>query len=160
MTDTDFKKCYKCLEIKNLSDFSKCKNKKDGLNIWCKLCDRKNKKKWHDNNIDKVKKYKKENPLKVRFWQGKSQSKRKGRIWNLNFEQFCEIASKPCYYCENKLGNITQMGYGLDRLNNSNEYNFNNCVSCCDFCNTKKSHNLSANEWKEMSKLLITMRDI
>jgi len=51
------KKCSKCHETKELTEFCKNKNKKDGLNIICKPCARTSKIIWKKNNEDKIKAY-------------------------------------------------------------------------------------------------------
>ena len=44
------KKCYKCKELKDLSEFNKDKSRSDGLNSMCRICNRlKDKFRW-DNN--------------------------------------------------------------------------------------------------------------
>ena len=45
--------CGKCHEIKAVSEFSKHKNKKDGVNTICKDCD----KEWRKQNANKIKEY-------------------------------------------------------------------------------------------------------
>lgn len=44
------KKCNKCGEIKDLSEFCKNKNNKDGLNTWCRSCVRENQRKYNETN--------------------------------------------------------------------------------------------------------------
>ncbi len=57
------KYCSKCEQIKILDDFGKNKNKKDGLNIWCKCCVNKN------YNKDKRKIYRDKNKHKNKEWR-------------------------------------------------------------------------------------------
>ena len=60
--------CSKCHEVKAVSEFSKCKSKKDGVNTICKECDNKRSKEhrkqnaehyaeWRKQNADKRKEY-------------------------------------------------------------------------------------------------------
>ena len=74
------KTCPICHEIKELSDFPKNKQTKDGTNTYCKKCMyQKYGKPWAKKNPDKVKegrlKWAKLNPEKVRFAHNKSQKK-------------------------------------------------------------------------------------
>lgn len=48
------KKCPKCGDIKNKSEFSKNSTLKDGLDCWCKVCANLNNKKYHAKNKDRV----------------------------------------------------------------------------------------------------------
>ena len=48
--------CYKCHEIKEVSEFNKHKNKKDGVNTICKDC----RKEYYNQNADKIKEYQSE----------------------------------------------------------------------------------------------------
>lgn len=45
------KKCTKCMEEKEESEFSKNKGERDGLNYWCKKCVREKKKSYIENNF-------------------------------------------------------------------------------------------------------------
>jgi hypothetical protein len=62
----------------------------------------------------------------------------------LNFEQFKSIVLNNCYYCDEPpavkdWGRERQViKNGVDRVNNSKGYEFENCVACCIFCNTAK----------------------
>jgi hypothetical protein len=64
------KTCKKCNDIKNENLFSKNKNNKDGLSIYCIECEKLRKKVYRDNNRDKVnesaKLYRKNNPEKYK----------------------------------------------------------------------------------------------
>ena len=52
--------CGKCHKVKAVSEFSKCKSKKDGVNTICKECDNKRSKEHYNQNKDKIAEYKKE----------------------------------------------------------------------------------------------------
>ena len=81
----EIKRCFKCGEIKPISEFSKDKKCKDGLNSWCKECYSEYSKNWckehkeevrikrhkrykkHDVQIrENSKKWRKANPEKIR----------------------------------------------------------------------------------------------
>lgn len=55
----------------------------------------------------------------------------------LSKEQYYEIISKECFYCNNPLDRTTG-GYFLDRLDSALGYTKENCVSCCTTCNFMK----------------------
>lgn len=48
--------CSRCKIEKKFNDFSKCKNKKDGLNIYCKVCLKEFYKQYYSDNKDKINK--------------------------------------------------------------------------------------------------------
>ena len=72
----------------------------------------------------------------------------------LTLEQFYQLTTANCYYCElkpinrrnitNKLGsqeakgNGTFIYNGLDRIDNAIPHNYDNVVPCCKYCNTAK----------------------
>ena len=51
------KQCSKCKEIKEFSEFSKNKSHKDGLNSWCKQCEKIRNKEYYLDNKDIFRKY-------------------------------------------------------------------------------------------------------
>lgn len=54
------KKCSKCGEKKDRSEFTISKVEKDGLCIYCRECNRKKHKEWRDKNIEHLKAYTKQ----------------------------------------------------------------------------------------------------
>ena len=52
--------CCTCHKVKVVSEFSKNKSKKDGVNTVCKDCDNKRSKEYHKQNKDKIAEYHKE----------------------------------------------------------------------------------------------------
>lgn len=50
----------------------------------------------------------------------------------LTFEQFVELRSGPCFYCG---GQLPRVGCGLDRIEPSRAYDFDNVVPACTRCN-------------------------
>lgn len=82
------------------------------------------------------------------FRNYKASAGRRGISFELTFEQFLEEATKPCFYCnrsDTSYFNPTQdweekFTYtGLDRVDSSMGYSFNNIVPCCKVCNMAKS---------------------
>ena len=51
------KQCTKCKEIKNISEFYKNKNTKDGFSYVCKICSKNSLNNWKVNNKEKVYEY-------------------------------------------------------------------------------------------------------
>jgi len=49
------KRCPKCKQLKLISKFYKSRSQKDGLSIWCKECNNKQKKAWRQANPEKSK---------------------------------------------------------------------------------------------------------
>ena len=47
------KKCGKCREIKSTAEFHRKRDRRDGLDGWCKVCVNARNKKWKDNNREK-----------------------------------------------------------------------------------------------------------
>jgi hypothetical protein len=69
------KKCSKCGYIKNISLFSKNNKTKDKLHCSCKECDKEKYHKNREQNILKMRDYKKNNPEKIKTYYLKNQEK-------------------------------------------------------------------------------------
>jgi len=76
----------------------------------------------------------------------KSNAKRRGFGWFLSEEEFDKLTSSCCHYCgvppstlrEDK-GNYGSYLYnGIDRIENTGDYQISNTVSCCKECNYAK----------------------
>jgi len=83
------------------------------------------------------KKYWKENPERRAFHGYKSNAKKRGINFSLDFEQFVSFANVPCEYCGCEVSNLGNIG--IDRIDNTEGYEFENLVSCCKICNWMKS---------------------
>jgi hypothetical protein len=114
--------CFWCKEEKNLSEFSKDKKQKNGLNIHCRECIKKkyraNKekilsrnKKYRDKNKEKIakqiKEYQKDNKYKISQRSKKRYSENKEKILKKNREYYSKNKEKVRskqeeYYCKNK----------------------------------------------------------
>lgn len=65
--------------------------------------------------------------------------------WNITNDQFLSLIKQDCYYC-GKPPEIRKHDYsankekfnGIDRINSSDSYTFDNCVTCCTMCNYMK----------------------
>jgi len=65
------------------------------------------------------------------------EAKRRNIDFHLSKDTFCELIKKNCHYC----GEINEEKKfnGIDRINSSIGYLFENCVSCCSLCNYLKN---------------------
>jgi hypothetical protein len=66
ITKTDTKLCSHCKEKKPFSYFCKDKNRKDGLQLWCKFCIKKSIKENKERLFQEHKKFQLENPITVK----------------------------------------------------------------------------------------------
>lgn len=70
--------------------------------------------------------------------------KRKCQL-GLDFDYFINLISRPCYYCGDSLGNLSESNNGnfsytgIDRINVTINTYKNNCVPCCSICNMFKN---------------------
>lgn len=70
--------------------------------------------------------------LRASFDRYKNNALKAGRVFELAFEQFCEIVRKPCVYCN------TTPSKGIDRKDNDEGYVVDNAEPCCWICNRAK----------------------
>jgi len=81
-----------------------------------------------------------------------------GKSFTLTKEEYIELTSNPCYYCNYELGTPVKEAGGLDRLDIAKGYEPNNCVSCCRTCNTLRFTNLTPEETKIVVRTIIDLR--
>lgn len=93
---------------------------------------------------------------KARFNMCVSLSRRRGLEFTLTFEQYAELITKSCHYCE---GPLPQTAYGLDRVNNTRGYTIENVVPCCKECNRLKGDQYTSEETKVMINALKEYRN-
>lgn len=123
-------------------------------------------KQYRNENKDKIKELWKEwyknNPersVRRRFMESKNKAtKRRELTWTLSFEEYSNLVSLPCYYCDYKLGTRVTRSCGLDRLNSEIGYETNNVVSCCMICNTIKNEHLTPEETKAAVSAILKLR--
>lgn len=85
-----------------------------------------------------------------RFNKAKSKAKGRELKWDIEFETFIDISSRPCFYCNDELcGKEKFQGAHLDRIDNSLGYEIDNVVSCGLLCNTIRMSNLTVAEAKD-----------
>ncbi len=119
------KQCSKCKKVKSFLEFNKDRNNKDGLGNWCRLCCKKqfkkyyqknkirlanNYKKWRENNKEHAKKldddwYKRNKLYKQNYSRNKQRKKwtdwKKTAPWKSTFYYIkgrCEQTYNPRYY--------------------------------------------------------------
>ena len=74
--------------------------------------------------------------IDTRFRRLKYTAKRRHIPVELSFNEYAELISKSCYFCN---GPLEESGGGLDRLDNEKGYVTGNSVPCCGYCNAIKS---------------------
>jgi len=131
------KACSVCKSTEN--GFYRNVNSKDGLASHCKVC-QKAKDKLPKNRISRV----------------VSKLKRFGIAWELTVEQFVELTSKPCDYCE---GKVSDTGRSLDRIDNNVGYIMGNVVPCCGTCNEIKGQTFTYFEMKMLGRVVKQIRE-
>ncbi len=83
-----------------------------------------------------------------RFSGSKRQARTRGIPWQLTFEQYHEITSQPCFYCEEAIDK--QVTGKLDRIINDRGigYTPNNVLPCCKICNRVRGDHYTVEETK------------
>jgi len=71
-----------------------------------------------------------------RFTDSKYRVEKKNRPWKLDFDFYCSMISKPCFYCG---GPLSKSKTGLDRIDSSKGYLPTNVRPCCKTCNVMKN---------------------
>ena len=92
-------------------------------------------------------------------------AKNRGILVNLTLDEFRYLVQQDCFYCKTPGIIIDYVGQtkhtwsekhavnGIDRIDSTKEYTFNNCVPCCKTCNFMKS-NMSTEQFKNHIILL------
>lgn len=156
------KKCAHCQSEISISLFSRNRNKKDGLQDYCKKCDQiKHKKYYYNKNHQEQKQIygvhqrekQQQNPLFINdpeIWYfnqvKRAASKRKNCLFNLDYQDILLIPHKQCCFCGIKIKftkTFTQasgnQNASLDRINSSKGYEVGNIQWSCWKCNRLKS---------------------
>lgn len=152
------KKCSKCGETKEFTQFGKDNRAKSGLTSLCKACNRErwkkyrqehpervkqSNKKWAENNREHRRQYNKQHSQtpEARYKVHCSGAKKRGLLNDIDLDRYKTITSQPCAYC-----GTTESLRGLDRVYNDFPYTIDNVVSCCKDCNYAK-HKMDFNEF-------------
>jgi len=101
----------------------------------CKYCNNISAKNRNECNTCKNRKYAKKNPLKYSYNSLKNNSKRRGKTFDLTFEQFKEFCIETEYL--NKKG-IYKNSYHIDRIDESKGYSIDNIQLLTNIKNVKK----------------------
>ena len=79
------------------------------------------------------------------FNYDKIQSLKRNIKWNLNIDEYIDLYTSKCHYCDaapSKIHfkrNIAIKYNSIDRKNSDKDYSLDNCVPCCSLCNQVKS---------------------
>lgn len=80
----------------------------------------------------------------------KNSARKRGKSFELTFDEFLVITARPCYYCTDPPSNtltVTRVHSGehsftysgIDRIDSSMGYTMDNVVPCCILCNQAKN---------------------
>lgn len=86
-----------------------------------------------------------------RFMRAKNGAIKRDLEWSISFEDYVPFLDKKCDYCNRPIKHET--GSGLDRIDNDFGYHLDNVAPCCGDCNRRRHLSMSAEEFKEQSKL-------
>lgn len=86
---------------------------------------------------------------------------RRNVFWNISVEQFHEITSKSCFYCDRPPEQISRSYKynGLDRVDHKKGYELANIVACCKSCNWIKGDRLTSEETLVVAQALKSFRE-
>lgn len=151
------KKCNSCKKEKELHFFYNKKSAKDGRTTFCKECinnkqnleeNKKYKKQytklWRQRNKNYLKEYNKNRwnvykyNIEVFYSSYKSDAKRKNRIFSLTLDQFSNLVTQNCFYCNASAQQSEKKLNGIDRVDSLQGYILTNCIACCIVCNRMK----------------------
>ena len=153
------KTCSKCTTDKAVSEFHRNKTAKDGLHNWCKVCCKQYRKKYYRQNMQtfkaKAKKYKKDNPDKVKVWKHKEYTDNKSRWADYNANRRAAIADQfvedvrrdvvydrdrgVCHICNKP---VSREKFHVDHvipISKSGEHSYANCKTAHAKCNLVKA---------------------
>lgn len=92
-------------------------------------------KNYRENNKETVKEMtrKSHSTNTSKFSHCKRQSFIRGILFELSFDEYCNLLQSPCFYCK------STDNLNIDRIDSKSGYTLNNCVSCCKICNLMKN---------------------
>lgn len=112
--------------------------------------------KWRDANRERE--LARHKSPKARFNNASRYADRRGKTWDIAFEIYAKLISRPCHYCNNELGSMAGYGVGLDRIDNSVGYLTGNVLPCCKICNSIRNDFLTVEETKVAVSAVIAFR--
>lgn len=174
------KYCKRCKEEKSIQAFSRNRCRKDGLQDYCKECNKalllqwteknpdrlaQNLAKWAKNNPDKrkyyLKNYRRTGIVKARELRRKA--KERGNSFDLTIEEFAnwfDSQEKCCHYCGCEVfeysdlpqGKKQLLGLTIDRKDNDKSYSVDNIAIACRRCNLMKGSWLNEEQMLDAAK--------
>lgn len=96
--------------------------------------------------------------MKGRFTNLKVQAHNRDLEVNISFEEFQELFTQPCFYCNDMLCQKPEVGCGLDRIDNAQGYIVGNVVPCGHLCNSIRNNFLTPTEAKAAIQAIIKCR--
>lgn len=87
------------------------------------------------------------------------QALKRGFVFELTKTEFLSFLCQPCHYCNSEPSNtkterhISVKYNGIDRLDSSVGYVFDNCVPCCHLCNDMKGTLSKSNFLDQVNKI-------
>ena len=136
----------------------------------------------YKKQLEYNRKYRRKNPEKSRGWSRKNYQKNKetakrywrspkgkynharctakhrGITWDIDFNSYTILITKPCYYCGASI--LTNSGVGLDRVDNKHGYTPDNVLPSCGPCNESRMDHFTVSEFKVMITALLRYRKI
>lgn len=141
------KKCTACGDEKEVLLFRREGNR---IRNQCKECEKIRKSSRHKTYSRK---------LHTRYITAIRKAKSRQIEFSISFEEYSEIVSQSCFYCDGLFGLTNETGSGLDRLDSSKNYTIDNVVSCCTLCNRIKNEYLSPEETKVAVLAILKLRN-
>lgn len=92
-----------------------------------------------------------------RFSQNRAARNWEGKEWTISFGEYEQLLSEGCFYCGKSLIE-TETGAGLDRIDNSKGYTFDNVLPCCRMCNGVRGTALSIEETQVAVNAILELR--
>lgn len=95
----------------------------------------------------------------VRYKYLKLQAKQYGLEVSLTFDEYAELISKSCFYCNDAM-NTPSFGRGLDRIDNNRGYSIDNVLPCCTTCNQTRSDKFTVEETQALIEAVLKLRQV
>jgi|SRR5580698_3139104 hypothetical protein len=146
------KTCSHCKQEKPVAEFYSKVRTASGYSSRCKSCDvalaidlrNNNYERYHAREVSRQ--ARRRLTLPFRFSQCRAGAKARDIVFDLTFEQYCEIVANPCAYGAE--GAISDVVMGVDRKDSILGYVVENCVACCSFHNYIKSAFLDYSQFR------------
>jgi hypothetical protein len=154
---TDNKICNQCKIEKDISEFY-IRNGKPRAT--CKPCCRTARDLFRQTHReqDKATARKYRTTPKRRFDTAKTNASKRGLTWSISYDDYLNLISLSCYYCNFEFGKPNTTGSGLDRLDNSKDYELFNVVPCCGPCNFVRNNLFEPDEMKIAIQAVLNYR--